>query len=276
MKAEALHLENYPAVISMWTVCVECPSYFTNNNTFLFRLGRVSSSKWLQHEGTWRHSATVIYLFQWFTVFFLFVCFFQQLNKKSFSNEVNEMGRKLVEKVTHTHTFPNSHDDEQKNKKKKKNPPIQLWKWGFGTFGTSLLRVCLPHPACLCHREKESPNLDAEEEKKTSSSSTLVFLSLWIARGISRFFPWLFLPHFPFVNSICIPFGDRKCLRFWYVCPRGELGGYPAPMNFFLCIHGCIKVSFSLYVYHPGLLFLLSTKKKITNDETKEDRWLSL
>ena len=60
--------------------------------------------------------------------FFLFVCFFQQLNKKSFSNEVNEMGRKLVEKVTHTHTFPNSHDDEQKNKKKKKNPPIQLWK----------------------------------------------------------------------------------------------------------------------------------------------------
>jgi hypothetical protein len=75
-----------------------------------------------------------------FVIYFFFCFFFlQQLNnttnKKSWSNEVNEMvrkGRELVEKVTHT--FPNSHDDEQKRRRrrkkerKKKNPPIQLWK----------------------------------------------------------------------------------------------------------------------------------------------------
>ena len=268
----ALHLENYPAVISMWTVCVECRLILQTTTRFSLDLGG------FHHQNDFSMKKPDGILLQLFTCFsglrfFCFVSFFQQLNKKSFSNEVNEMGRKLVEKVTHTH----SPIVTTTSKKKKKNPPIQLWKWGFGTFGTSLLRVCLPHPACLCHREKESPNLDAEEKK--TSSSTLVFLSLWIARGISRFFPWLLLPHFPFVNSICIPFGDRKCLRFWYVCPRGELGGGGGTLFrwiFFLCIHGCIKVSFSLYVYHPGLLLLLSTKKKITNDETKEDRLLSL
>ena len=94
-------------------------------------------------------------------------------------------------------------------------------------------------------------------KQSLSFSLSFLLLLLSVMNRSRRFTIFLASSTFPFMNSICIPFGDRKRLRF--DMPRGVEKKKPA---LWICIHGCIKVSFSppLFDDGGGLFLFLSFK----------------
>lgn len=144
-------------------------------------------------------------------------------------------------KKSHTHSLIVTKTGNKRGKENKKpaHPALGMRVWRFWHEFCYVCVAC-PIPTRLCYTQ---PKFGCRGKVCLFSFSPSFRESLEAYHDVFLGFFFLLLT-FPFVNSICIPFGDRKCLRFWYVCPRGEVGGSCADYFFFsFCIHGCIKVS---------------------------------
>ena len=163
-------------------------------------------------------------------------------------------------------------------RKKTAHPALEMRVWHFWhEFVTCVCPICV-----------YASRVQIWKQSLSFSLSFLLLLS--VMNRSRRFTIFLASSTFPFMNSICIPFGDRKRLRF--DMPRGVEKKKPA---LWICIHGCIKVSFSLsstvwwwwWAFSFSFFQIcpspttaaasstLCSAGKITNDETK-DRLLSL
>jgi hypothetical protein len=117
-------------------------------------------------------------------------------------------------------------------------------------------------------REREREPKFGCKRKKLSS---LIFFRESPEAYHDFFLPWLLsvcsfvFQTFPFVNSICIPFGDRKCLRFFICMPKGGAWRVPTPKDFSSVSMGASKSLFSLSLYIYTTLGSFHGKKRKDN-----------
>lgn len=177
-------------------------------------------------------------------------------------------------KKSHTHSLIVTKTGNKRGKENKKpaHPALGMRVWRFWHEFCYVCVAC-PIPTRLCYTQ---PKFGCRGKVCLFSFSPSFRESLEAYHDVFLGFFFLLLT-FPFVNSICIPFGDRKCLRFWYVCPRGEVGGSCADYFFLFFLYPWVHQSLSVCVELPPWASSWKRgEKTITNDETKEGRLLSL